>query len=76
MQGELERLHGVMVGREAYHNPWWLASWDEAFFGEPASQATRDAVEERLVGYMVEQARSHGTGWGRLNDFSPLMQVP
>jgi len=63
VQGELERLHGVMVGREAYHNPWWLASWDEAFFGEPASVATRDAIEERLVAYMVEQGRANGTGW-------------
>jgi tRNA-dihydrouridine synthase A len=21
-----------MIGREAYHNPWWLTSWDEDFF--------------------------------------------
>ncbi len=28
----LQRLDGVMLGRAAYHNPWWLASWDAAFF--------------------------------------------
>jgi tRNA-dihydrouridine synthase A len=22
-----------MIGREAYHNPWWLAAWDAAFYG-------------------------------------------
>ena len=30
----LRLLDGVMVGREAYHNPWWLATWDQTFYGE------------------------------------------
>ena len=34
-----EHVDGVMVGREAYHNPWWLAQWDAAFFGEPPNGA-------------------------------------
>ena len=24
-----------MLGREAYHNPWLLASWDQQLFGAP-----------------------------------------
>src|ERR1700710_1332568 len=28
---ELEQVDGVMIGREAYHNPWWLAQWDSEF---------------------------------------------
>ena len=30
---QLALVDGVMVGREAYHNPWWLTTWDEQFFG-------------------------------------------
>jgi tRNA-dihydrouridine synthase A len=29
----LEQVDSVMVGREAYHNPWLLAGFDAAFFG-------------------------------------------
>jgi tRNA-dihydrouridine synthase A len=60
---QLEHLEGVMLGREAYHNPWWLSQWDEAFFGEPASQLTREQIEEQMVAYMVREAAAHGTSW-------------
>jgi tRNA-dihydrouridine synthase A len=61
--GQLAGLDGVMVGREAYHNPWWLASWDEAFFGADASGQTRESVELQMVDYMADQAAEHGTPW-------------
>ena len=35
IEEQLQHLDGVMVGREAYHNPWLLTSWDEAFFAKP-----------------------------------------
>jgi len=60
---QLQGLDGVMLGREAYHNPWWLASWDEAFFGEPAFEGTRESVEAELVDYMARQQRERGTSW-------------
>ena len=28
---QLAHVDGVMLGREAYHNPWWLSEWDRAF---------------------------------------------
>ena len=28
----LQSVDGVMIGREAYHHPWSLASWDALFF--------------------------------------------
>jgi len=59
----LDGLDGVMVGREAYHHPWWLAGWDAQFYGEPARGLTREAVEEQMVAYMERQARDHGTPW-------------
>ena len=35
---------GVMLGREAYHNPWLLAGVDEYVFGEQPSTLTRHEV--------------------------------
>ena len=32
---QLETVDGVMIGREAYHHPWTMASWDARFFGDP-----------------------------------------
>jgi tRNA-dihydrouridine synthase A len=63
---QLHALDGVMVGREAYHNPWWLASWDQRFFGAPDSGKTRESVEGQMVGYMAQQARDHGTPWSAI----------
>jgi tRNA-dihydrouridine synthase A len=60
---QLDVLDGVMVGREAYHNPFWLASWDHDFFGAAQSGLTREAVEASMVGYMERQAAAHGTPW-------------
>ncbi|MFY8103268.1 MAG: tRNA dihydrouridine(20/20a) synthase DusA, partial [Ramlibacter sp.] len=56
VQAQLEALDGVMVGREAYHNPWWLASWDAAFFGEADRGLTREGVETAMVAYMEREA--------------------
>lgn len=61
--GQLEQLDGVMVGREAYHNPWWLASWDADFFGDESQNLTRESVEEQMVAYMAREAEAHGTPW-------------
>lgn len=60
---QLRLVDSVMVGRQAYHNPWWLASWDAAFFGDSPSALTHDAVEEAMVVYMEREAAVHGTPW-------------
>lgn len=60
---ELARVDGVMVGREAYHNPWWLARWDEQFFGAAPAALTREQLEEDMVAYMEREATAHGTHW-------------
>jgi tRNA-dihydrouridine synthase A len=64
---ELEHVDGVMVGREAYHNPWWLAQWDAEFYREPDSTGrTRESVEEQMTAYMVREAAAHGTPWSNI----------
>ena len=59
-------LDGVMVGREAYHNPWLLASWDEAFFGASSQTETRESIEVQMVAYMEREYAAHGTPWGTI----------
>jgi tRNA-dihydrouridine synthase A len=63
---QLARLDGVMIGREAYHNPWWLASWDASYWGASQSLATarsREDIESAMCDYMICEAREHGTPW-------------
>lgn len=57
----LSELDGVMVGREAYHNPWLLTEWDaESEHHTPAK--SRDQVEALMVEYMESQAMN-GVPW-------------
>lgn len=60
---QLQHLDGVMLGREAYHNPWWLSEWDAAFYKAGANGMTREGVEEQMVAYMEREAAAHGTAW-------------
>jgi tRNA-dihydrouridine synthase A len=60
---QLQELDGVMVGREAYHHPWWLASWDAEFFGEEPRTTSREDIEAALVDYMARHMHEHGTSW-------------
>lgn len=64
----LRLLDGVMVGREAYHNPWWLTEWDAEFFGAAPSESerTREEVETLMCDYMVREAAEHGTPWSNI----------
>ena len=66
--GELQYVDGVMIGREAYHNPWWLARWDAEFFGDSSrrEELTRESVEVRMTAYMEREAAAHGTPWSAI----------
>ena len=67
VQEQLQQVDGVMVGREAYHNPWWLSQWDETFFGAAGSgtpdRPEREQVEQQMVLYMEREMRVRGTPW-------------
>ena len=63
VDAQLQYVGGVMLGREAYHNPWWLASWDSAFWGEPHNGMTREDVETQMCDYMAREKAQYGTAW-------------
>ena len=63
---QLQQLDGVMVGREAYHNPWLLASWDADHFGAVPLGLTREDVEAQMCDYMQREFETHGTPWSAI----------
>ena len=63
IEAHLRRVDGVMIGREAYHQPWTLTEWDRRFFADPAAAPLeRDAVEAAMVDYM-EGLAGRGEPW-------------
>lgn len=47
----LPHVDGVMIGREAYSNPWFLAQIEEAIFKNPPQKSQVEIVEE-LIPYI------------------------
>jgi len=52
---QLQQVDGVMVGRQAYHEPWQMAGWDERFFGTTGPAQSREQVEAAWVVYLERQ---------------------
>jgi tRNA-dihydrouridine synthase A len=65
----LKEVDGVMIGREAYYNPWLLTTWDETFFQGQAQSVqskpvlSREDVEEAMVTYMERAFKEDGCPW-------------
>lgn len=67
IEEHLQYVDGVMLGREAYHNPWWLSEWDSRFFADASlASLTRESVEQQMVTYMNQQAAQFGTPWSSI----------
>ncbi|MEX5748181.1 tRNA dihydrouridine(20/20a) synthase DusA [Massilia sp. X63] len=70
----LQHVDGVMLGREAYHNPWVMASWDRLFYGDlDAPVKTRVQVLEAMTPYIAEQLRLHREHGLKLNSITRHM---
>lgn len=54
-RAQLAHVDSVMVGREAYQNPWLLASIDQALYGEPGPAASRHAAARALRPYIARR---------------------
>lgn len=67
----LVHVDGVMLGREAYQNPWWLAQWDaKVCQSEPYTNhqsiptiLSHELVEQQMVSYMQREQAAYGTPW-------------
>lgn len=57
IERHLEHVDGVMIGREAYHDPWCMRDWDTRFLGLPARPMAREDVEARMVDYLERLQR-------------------
>jgi tRNA-dihydrouridine synthase A len=58
----LEQVDGVMMGRQAYHEPWMMSRWDARFFGEAAAPCSPDEVEDAWVEYL-QRLGGQGIAW-------------
>lgn len=58
-QQHLNHVDGVMIGREAYHNPYILAEVDKLIFGDESEVLSRHEVIQQMLPY-IEQRMAEG----------------
>jgi tRNA-dihydrouridine synthase A len=61
----LQHVDGVMLGREAYHNPYLLAGVDARFYGSTEAPVTREEAEAKLIEYCAAEL-ARGTFLGAI----------
>jgi len=56
-KNHLQHVDGVMLGREAYHNPWLLSQVDEVLYNAPTNsqQMARADIIRRMFPYIERQ---------------------
>jgi tRNA-dihydrouridine synthase A len=58
----LPHVDGVMLGREAYHNPYLMASFDARYYGDDAAVKSRTEVLQTMLPYIRAQLAQAGKG--------------
>ena len=73
----LQYVDGVMIGREAYHNPYVMASFDARYYDDAAPVKTRAEIVQAMQPYIRDQLARYGkseAGGGlRLNSITRHM---
>ena len=54
----LLHVDGVMLGREAYHNPYLMADFDARYYGDSSPVRSRAAVVEAMLPYIRSQLQT------------------
>lgn len=55
----LQHVDGVMIGREAYANPYFLASIEQKYFASEAHALTREEVIYKMIPYIENQLKNN-----------------
>jgi tRNA-dihydrouridine synthase A len=71
--GHLAHVDGVMMGREAYHNPYAMAGYDARFYGVDAPVKSREEVLEAMIPYIQAQLALYGAKGLKLNSITRHM---
>jgi tRNA-dihydrouridine synthase A len=56
----LQHVDGVMLGREAYHNPYLMATFDARYYGDGTAPQSRAEVLDAMLPYIRTQLERHG----------------
>ncbi len=59
-EAHLQHLDGVMVGREAYQNPYMMAEVDQRLYGDDRPVLSRAEVAERMMPYLERHIANGG----------------
>jgi tRNA-dihydrouridine synthase A len=59
-EAHLREVDGVMLGREAYHNPWLLAEVDARLFSDSRPQPTRTGIVQGMLPYIERELQAGG----------------
>jgi tRNA-dihydrouridine synthase A len=68
-------VHGVMIGREAYHNPFLFTTADSEFFGATNQYLTRWEVLEKYLDYAEQCQQQHLYHSNTCNLMKPLHNI-
>lgn len=60
---QLQQLDGVMIGREAYANPYLLSQVDALLYGEAQQVFTEHEVVRQMIPYIEQQMRQGARFW-------------
>ncbi|KIF83664.1 tRNA-dihydrouridine synthase A [Noviherbaspirillum autotrophicum] len=65
IDAHLRQVDGVMIGREAYHNPYLMAAFDARYYGDAAPVKSRAEVLQAMLPYIHDQLARYGKVAGK-----------
>ncbi len=73
IDAHLAHVDGVMLGREAYHNPYLMATFDSKYYGDTAPVKNREEVLRAMMPYIASQLAKEGGRGLKLNTITRHM---